>query len=110
MKSPQRLRELRYMPKTAVDPMDFANLQLIFLRHLRPNPYTLMGCVFSGLLSAQYADLKPTVGLASVEASWQHYEALTRLGFQAADLYCEGYILPAELIQNFRNRFGKSGI
>ncbi len=109
LKSPQRLRELRYMPKTALDPMDFANLQLIFLRHLRPNPYTLMGCVFSSLLSAQYADLKPTLGLASVEASWQHYETLIHLGFQAADLYCEGYILPAELIQNFRRRFGKPG-
>lgn len=109
LKSPQRMREMRYMPKTAVDPMDFANLQLIFLRHLRPNPYTLMGCVFSGLLSAYYADLKPTIGLASVEASWHHYETLTRLGFQAADLYCEGYILPLEHIQKFRSRFGKKG-
>lgn len=106
LKSPDPMRELRYMPKEADDPMNFAQLQLVFSRHLRPNSLTIMGCIFSSLLSACFQDLQPTVGMAAVEACAQHYHRLNLLGFEAADLYCEGYILPEESIRNFRRQFG----
>lgn len=107
LKSPDPMRELRYMPKEAADAMNFAQLQLVFSRHLRPNSLTIMGCIFSSLLSARFPDLQPTVGIASLEACVEHYDRLNRLGFEAADLYCEGYILPEESIQNFRRHFGR---
>jgi len=33
---------------------------------------------------------------------------LSQLGFQAADLHCEGYVLNKDLIDRFLSRFGKS--
>jgi hypothetical protein len=70
------------------------------------NPHHITGCVFSSLLSASFADLKPTLGLVPVEASLQHYDKLNWLGFEAAALHCEDYTLPEEAIQHFRQRFG----
>jgi hypothetical protein len=54
------------------------------------------------LLSASFDDLKPTLGLVPIEASVQHYERLTWLGFQAAALHCGDYALSAESLRRFR--------
>ncbi|WP_456085763.1 amino acid adenylation domain-containing protein [Limnoraphis robusta] len=60
------------------------------------NPLNIMGCVMSSLLSSRFDNIKPTVGLPNLETCVQHYQGLERLGFQAADLHCEGYVLPIE--------------
>jgi predicted amino acid dehydrogenase/acyl carrier protein len=60
------------------------------------NPLNIMGCVMSSLLSSRFDNIKPTVGLPNLETCVQHYEGLERLGFQAADLHCEGYVLQIE--------------
>jgi len=60
------------------------------------NPLHIAGCVMSSLLSSRFDDMKPTVGLPNLENCVQHYQGLERLGFQAADLHCEGYVLEVE--------------
>jgi amino acid adenylation domain-containing protein len=60
------------------------------------NPLNIMGCVMSSLLSSRFDDMQPTVGLPNLENCVQHYQGLERLGFQAADLHCEGYVLEVE--------------
>ncbi|WP_373534966.1 amino acid adenylation domain-containing protein [Microcoleus sp.] len=60
------------------------------------NPLNIMGCVMSSLLSSRFDDMKPTVGLPNLENCVHHYQGLERLGFQAADLHCEGYVLEVE--------------
>lgn len=60
------------------------------------NPHNITGCVLSSLLSSRFEDMEPTVGLVDVETCVQHYQGLERLGFQAADLHCEGYVLQVE--------------
>ena len=60
------------------------------------NPLNIMGCVMSSLLSSRFNDMQPTVGLLDLKTCVQHYQGLERLGFQAADLHCEGYVLEVE--------------
>jgi len=60
------------------------------------NPLNIMGCVMSSLLSSRFDDMQPTVGLLDLKTCVQHYQGLERLGFQAADLHCEGYVLEVE--------------
>jgi hypothetical protein len=67
----------------------------------------LMGCALSGLLLAREADLTPTVGPVSTEAAKLHLERLNALGFQAAPLHCERYLLPEGRIAAFRQHYGR---
>ena len=60
------------------------------------NPLNIMGCVMSSLLSSRFDNIKPTVGLPNLETCVQHYQGLEQLGFQAADLHCESYVLEVE--------------
>ncbi|NER91537.1 non-ribosomal peptide synthetase [Moorena sp. SIO3A2] len=71
------------------------------------NPFNIMGCAFSALLSSQFEQLEPTVGICDGEQSELHYQILQELEFEAGDLHCEHYVLPAKSIANFRQRFGK---
>jgi len=70
------------------------------------NPYHMGGCVLSGLLTARYKTLKPTLGIVDDESSKLHYQMLQRLGYQAGDLHCRSYTLPEEAVRRFRERFG----
>ena len=70
------------------------------------DPHEIMGCVFSGVLSARFADLTPTVGLVDAETGKQHYTRLAALGLEAAPLACDGYRLAADRIGAFRRSFG----
>ena len=74
---------------------------------LNSNPFNIMGCVFSSLLSFQFDQLEPTVGVCDGEKSELHYQVLQELGFEAGDLHCGEYVLPTTSISNFRDRFGK---
>ena len=52
----------------------------------RSNPRYITGCVLSGLLSARFAHLAPTIGLIDRRTALDHYEKLEALGFKAANL------------------------
>jgi predicted amino acid dehydrogenase/acyl carrier protein len=102
LKSPQPISEVRYLPRHWEKSLK--NNQQIeeFVKH---NPFEITGCVFSSVLSS-LENLNPTVGLVQLNESVKHYETLISMGFQAADLHCENYVLPDEAIEHFRKRFG----
>jgi acyl transferase domain-containing protein/acyl-CoA synthetase (AMP-forming)/AMP-acid ligase II/acyl carrier protein len=100
MRSPQPIGHLLYVPRRAQPA-----LQSGFLSRI--NSFNIPGCILSSLLSFDSQELKPTVGLVDVANSVRHYETLGKLGFQAADLHCEDYVLVAEAVSEFRRRFGR---
>jgi len=69
------------------------------------DPRQITGCVLSSLLSTRFDHLKPTLGLVDGPTCMEHYAKLTELGYQAAQLHCEGYIVEEAAIRNFRERF-----
>lgn len=104
LQSPHPVTRLRYLPRYLEKIMSTAEME----NFLKGNPFNIMGCVFSSLLSSCFENLKPTVGVFDWRISVQHYEVLEQLDFQAADLHCGDYRLPEESIRNFRQRFGNS--
>ncbi len=98
---PRQIRTTRYLPRIAQRVLP-EHIQHLFAWH---NPYEITGCILSGLLSARFAHLHPTVGYIDLATSVQHYHLLTESGVQGAGLHCEDYILPAVLIEQFRRRF-----
>jgi hypothetical protein len=74
----------------------------------RSNPWHITGCVLSGLLSAKFAQLAPTVGLIDLQIALDHYAKLIALGFKAAGLHLDDVPLEARIIQDFRSRYGNS--
>jgi hypothetical protein len=75
----------------------------------RNEPCEITGCVLSGLLSARFAHLAPTVGLIDRQTAIDHYEALTKHGFGAARLHLESEPLDRTVIDVFRTRYGYTG-
>lgn len=98
LKSPFPIHELRYLPRWIENVTTPEHIHA-FLQH---KPSLITGCILSSLLSAHFDHLKPTVGIVPAQESLQHYDMLTRLGFQSAPLHCEDYTLPEALIQQFR--------
>ena len=72
----------------------------------RSNPWNITGCVLSGLLSARFAHLAPTIGLIDRQTALDHYERLEALGFEAAGLELDDSPLDARIIREFRSRYG----
>jgi amino acid adenylation domain-containing protein len=70
------------------------------------NPWNITGCVLSGLLSARFAHLPPTIGLIDRQTALDHYQTLDALGFKAADLQLDDSPLDARIIREFRSRYG----
>jgi hypothetical protein len=105
VRSSHPIRECRYLPPSAEPMMTVQQFDAALMRH---DPYAIMGCTLSGLLSARFAHVPPTLGLVEVGASRQHHAVLRQLGFEAAALSCAGYVLPAEALQRFRLRFGRA--
>jgi len=102
LKSPQPISEVRYLPHHWEKSLNSKQIIEEFVKH---NPFEITGCVFSSVLSS-VKNLKPTVGLVQLHESVKHYETLISMGFQAANLHCENYVLPDEAISHFRERFG----
>ncbi|MEG4809777.1 amino acid adenylation domain-containing protein [Microcoleus sp. F8-D3] len=91
--APDPIETVIYLPESMKKNMDEDSWSDEF----KPtNSLNIMGCVMSGLLSSRFDNIKPTVGLPNLETCVQHYQGLERLGFQAADLHCEGYVLEVE--------------
>ncbi|MFN2285313.1 MAG: amino acid adenylation domain-containing protein [Anaerolineae bacterium] len=97
LKSSHAIRQISYMPQA---------LEGILSRYSNQDEFTITRCVLSSLLSAQFKNLKPTVGLVQVDASLQHYTMLHQLGFESGDLHCENYTLDPATIRRFRQHFG----
>jgi amino acid adenylation domain-containing protein len=72
------------------------------------DPRLITGCVLSGLLSARFAHLPPTIGLVDRRTALDHYETLTALGFRAPDLQLGDSPLDPRVIAGFRARYGDS--
>ena len=102
LRSPHPIKQLMYLSPDMEEIMRATEMEYLF----EPSPFDIMGCVFSSLLSSCFEDLPPTVGIPDTDSCLQHIDVLDQLGFQAADLHCEGYLLPEELIRRFRERFG----
>jgi hypothetical protein len=78
------------------------------LTHLvaQTDPRLITGCVLSGLLSARFAHLVPTIGLIDRRTALDHYETLDAIGFRAPDLQLDGTVLDPRVIAEFRSRYG----
>jgi hypothetical protein len=72
----------------------------------RGNPWNITGCTLSGLLSAKFEHLAPTIGLVSRQTARDHYETLAALGFKGSGLQLDDSPLDARIIRDFRLRFG----
>jgi amino acid adenylation domain-containing protein len=70
------------------------------------NPWNITGCVLSGLLSARFSHLAPTIGLIDRRTALDHYETLDALGFKAAGLQLDDSPLDERKIGEFRSRYG----
>jgi amino acid adenylation domain-containing protein len=70
------------------------------------SPRIITGCILSGLLSARFAHLTPTIGLVDRRVALDHFETLDALGFGAPELQLGGSPLGTEVISEFRARFG----
>ncbi|NEP86223.1 MAG: amino acid adenylation domain-containing protein [Okeania sp. SIO2C2] len=102
LRSPFPIKTTVYLPPSVEKIMNNAQRAAVF----NSNPFNIMGCVFSSLLSSEFEQLEPTVGICDGEESQLHYQILQELEFEAGDLHCEHYVLPAKSIANFRQRFG----
>ncbi|WAN70078.1 amino acid adenylation domain-containing protein [Moorena producens JHB] len=103
LRSPFPIKTTVYLAPTVEKIMNKGQKAAVF----NSNPFNIMGCAFSGLLSSQFEQLEPTVGICDGEESQLHYQILQELEFEAGDLHCEHYVLPAKSIANFRQRFGR---
>jgi amino acid adenylation domain-containing protein len=74
----------------------------------RSNPWSITGCVLSGLLSAKFAHLAPTLGLIDRRTALDHYETLDALGFESAGLELDDTPLDQGIIREFRSRYGNA--
>jgi hypothetical protein len=82
---------------------------LVFLI-ARGNPSNITGCVLSGLLSAKFARLAPTIGLIDRQTALDHYETLDALGYKAAGLQLDDSPLDERIIREFRSRYGNGQV
>jgi hypothetical protein len=102
LRLPQPFQRTLYLPQRVQEQMRPAALEALS----KYNPFNMGGCVLSGLLTACYEDLKPTLGIVDDASCKLQYQLLQQLGYQAAGLHCRGYTLPEESVRRFRKRFG----
>ena len=102
VRSPHPFRELRYVPYAVEQTMTVQQFDTLCVRH---DPYEIMGCTLSSLLSSRMAELRPTVGFVDPHTSQQAYGMLKRLGIEAARLQCGDYVLSEKGRRDFRRRF-----
>jgi amino acid adenylation domain-containing protein len=100
--APEQLPLCVYVPDE-LEPWLKAGLVSLVARSV---PRHITGCVLSGLLSAKFANLAPTIGLVDRPTAVAHYQALATLGFEAADLHLDDTPLDAPTIGCFRSRYG----
>jgi predicted amino acid dehydrogenase/acyl carrier protein len=98
---PHALKRIRFVPDAPEQTPDAFQTGTFAV----DNAYEIMGCTFSSLLSTCFEKLKPTLGIADVDACTLHYQTLKKLGISGASLHCEAYQLTPEAILRFRHYF-----
>jgi amino acid adenylation domain-containing protein len=104
LRAPEPLPLLVYAPDE-LEPWLRDGLVLLISQN---NPWHITGCVLSGLLSAKFAHLAPTIGLIDPQTARDHYEMLESLRFGATGLELEGTPLDEQIVGEFRARYGSS--
>jgi len=99
---PHPVHRIRYLPLRIEKIMNPAVVESFPKRH----PFYIGGCALASLLLSQFDYLTPTLGLVDDRSCEMHYDLVGQLGYRAAGLHCENYILPQPSIQNFRRQFG----
>jgi hypothetical protein len=102
LRGQEPIHQLWYLPQAARQYLDRGRASGL----IRQASYEITGCVLSSLLSTRFAELSPTIGLASGEVCARHLQALNAFGFSASDPACGGYVPSAEVVRTFRSRFG----
>jgi amino acid adenylation domain-containing protein len=102
---PSPAQELRCHP--AGPPVLAELLETEEMLALRTDPFEIMGCLNSGLLSAAW-QLPTTLGLVDPTIGAIHYQAMQAHGFTAACPHLEQFMLPHSLLSEFRARFGST--
>jgi amino acid adenylation domain-containing protein len=102
LQTPQPVLATKYYPRRAQQTLP-SPYRETFARH---SPDTLMGCMFSGLLTTRYPHLSPTTGYIEKDMSVQHYTILQQMQYRGARFHCEQYTLPEPLVAQFRNQYG----
>jgi hypothetical protein len=102
LRLPEPFQRTLYLPQRVQEQMGATALEAIS----KYNPFHIGGCVLSGLLTARYENLGPTLGIVDDATCKSHYQQLEHLGCRAAELQCNGYTLPEESVRSFRKRFG----
>jgi hypothetical protein len=69
------------------------------------NAHHITGCILSSLLSGKF-DYPATLGMVEAQHAVTHYQALVERGYQAANLHCGPWRVPASAIAAFRRQFG----
>ncbi len=98
LKSPEPIRQSRYLPPPLDSLLSPEAVHALTFYH----PLQITGCVFSGLLSSQFEEIRPTVGAVDVESLSRNFAKLDELRFEGADLHCDGYVLDRERIRRFQ--------
>jgi len=103
LRAPQPLDQVAYVPAVLHDLFGGRVLEWL----AGHDPHHITGCVLSSLLTASDVRLPASVGLPELADCLQADDALTRLGFGAAELHAEGTTLAAADVARFRSRFGR---
>lgn len=99
---PEPIQETAYYPTGMVDSTSVRR----FTDFLRHDPTSITGCVFSGLLSANFG-FPHTIGVVARKELLAHYSALQSLGFTGGVLMCDSHVLRKETVDTFRSKFGR---
>ena len=98
---PEPIQETAYYPTGMVDHTNIRR----FTDFLCHDPTSITGCVFSGLLSANYG-FPSTIGVVARKDLLAHYSALKGLGLTGGALMCDSHVLRKETVDKFRSTFG----
>jgi hypothetical protein len=70
------------------------------------NPYNIMGCIFSSLLTSVYHDIELNIGEVNIFQSYNNYQKYKGLRFKGSMPHCGDYKLDVDIIQKFRDKYG----
>ena len=94
LQSPTTIPCLRFLPPQAMSHITPGLMKLFSRFHYR----RITGCVLASLLLAKVENQKPVFGLVDVQTGIDNFNILLKLGYDAAELNCDGYTLPTSLI------------
>ncbi len=103
LKSPYPLKQTFYIPKGIEKVMRMPDMSI----ESEYNPYHIMGCIFSSLLTSKYDDISCNIGDVHIKDSCNTYQTLLNLGFYSAKPHCEQHIISEGVIAEFKNQYGR---